>query len=372
MNIHNGFSRLSIGSVLTLFLLSGLSCGLLGVDGSKKPARPAVTSSVADPAEIAALRTQAKAIFGVLPQDAWTTDRPISDAQVSLGRTLYYDPRLSKNHDISCNSCHQLDAFGVDGEPTSPGHKGQRGDRNSPTTLNAALHMAQFWDGRAADVEEQAKGPVLNPVEMAMSSPEAVVVVLDSIPGYRPLFAKAFPDEADPISYDNMGIAIGAFERGLITPAPLDAFIAGDDSALTSEQRVGLETFMKVGCIACHNGVGVGGSSYQKLGLVHPYPTEDKGREKVTGRPADRHVFKVPSLRNVHETGPWFHDGSIASLDEAVTIMAHHQLGQTLSPAQRRALIAFLGALTGRVDSAYVAAPELPASGPETPPADPT
>lgn len=372
MKINSGSFRLDIGSILTLLVFSGLSCGLLGLDGSEKSAESSVAPSVADPAKIAALRTQAKAIFGVLPQDASTVDRPISDAQVSLGRTLYYDPRLSKNHDISCNSCHQLDAFGVDGEPTSPGHKGQRGDRNSPTTLNAALHVAQFWDGRAADVEEQAKGPVLNPVEMAMPSPEAVIFVLDSIPGYAPLFAKAFPDEVDPISYDNMGIAIGAFERGLITPAPLDAFIAGDDSALTSEEMVGLETFMKVGCIACHNGVGFGGNSYQKLGIVHPYPTEDKGREKVTGRPADRHVFKVPSLRNVRETGPWFHDGSISSLDEAVTIMAHHQLGQTLTPEQSRALISFLGALTGHIDSAYVAAPELPASGPETPPADPT
>jgi cytochrome c peroxidase len=181
----------------------------------------------ADLAWSADLSERAGAIFGTLPDTAPNPANPTSAAKVDLGRMLYYDPRLSKNHDISCNSCHQLDRFGVDGEATSPGHKGQRGDRNSPTSLNAALHVAQFWDGRAADVEEQAKGPVLNPVEMALPDATSVEQTLRSIPGYGPLFAQAFPDDADPISFDHMALAIAAFERGLLTPSPFDAFLAG-------------------------------------------------------------------------------------------------------------------------------------------------
>ena len=320
----------------------------------------------------AVLRAQGRAIFRTLPATAATQARPMPEARVDLGRALYYDPRLSKNHDISCNSCHQLDAFGVDGQATSPGHRGQRGDRNSPTSLNAALHIAQFWDGRAFDVEAQAKGPVLNPIEMAMPSEDAVLVVLRSIPGYAPMFAAAFPGEAGPITYDNMAIAIGAFERGLITPSRFDAFLAGDDTALTDQEVVGLQVFVGKGCVICHNGPAIGGGMYRKLGLAKPFPTEDPGRFNVTGREEDRHVFKVPSLRNVAKTGPWFHDGSIEGLDEAVTIMAHHQLGLTLTPQETSAIVAFLGALTGEVDADYVAKPELPPSGPDTPAPDPS
>jgi cytochrome c peroxidase len=182
--------------------------------------------------DVDSVRAPAQAIFGSLPENAADEAHPMTEARVELGRILYYDPRLSKNQDISCNSCHRLDGFGVDGEATSPGHRGQRGNRNSPTSLNAALHVAQFWDGREPDVEAQAKGPVLNPVEMAMPSEAAVVAVLQSIPGYAPLFAAAFPDQTEAISYDNMAVAIGAFERGLLTPAPFDAFMAGDDAAI--------------------------------------------------------------------------------------------------------------------------------------------
>ena len=176
-------------------------------------------------------------LFKALPADMAAPDKPRNEAIVDLGRMLYYDTRLSKNHDISCNSCHQLDNFGVDNEATSPGHKGARGDRNSPTSYNAALHIAQFWDGRAEDVEAQAKGPVLAPPEMAMPSEEAVVAVLNSIPGYVDAFKAAFPDAEDPVTYDNMAVAIGAFERGLVTPAPVDAYFAGDESALTDAQK---------------------------------------------------------------------------------------------------------------------------------------
>jgi len=318
------------------------------------------------------LQAKAKALFGTLPERAENPANPTTDAKVQLGRMLYYEPRLSKNQEISCNSCHQLDRFGVDGEPTSPGHKGQRGDRNSPTSLNAALHIAQFWDGRAPDVEAQAKGPILNPVEMAMPSEAAVIAVLSSIPGYAPPFEAAFPGEPDPITYDNLALAVGVFERGLLTPAPLDRFIAGDANALSAEQQGGLERFIDTGCVTCHVGPALGGGMYQKLGLVEPYETEDPGRFQVTGNEADRGVFKVPSLRNITETGPYFHDGSIVALPDAVRLMARHQLGKELDDESVNEIVVFLGALTGTVDASYVAPPELPESGPDTPAPDPS
>ena len=319
-----------------------------------------------------ALRERARAAFGELPDVAVSETNPVTAEKIVLGRMLYFDARLSKNHDVSCNSCHDLAAFGVDGEPTSPGHKGQRGNRNSPTVYNAALHVAQFWDGREPDVEAQAKGPVLNPVEMAMPSEEAVVAVLKSIPGYAPLFAAAFPDDEDPIDYDNMARAIGAFERPLITADRLDAFVSGQDAVLSDEDLAGLEEFIDVGCVTCHMGPTIGGGMYRKLGLVKPYATEDPGRVEVTGNEADRFVFKVPSLRNIAMTWPYFHDGSIASLQEVIRLMAEHQLGIELSDEQVARIETFLGTLTGTVDPEYIAAPELPESGPDTPAPDPS
>jgi cytochrome c peroxidase len=352
---------------MTRTLAAVVSAVLLAACGQAPESEPATTGP-----DTAALRQQAAALFGVLPEEASSEANPVTDAKIALGRMLYYDTRLSKNHDVSCNSCHQLDAFGVDGEPTSEGHKGQRGDRNSPTVYNAALHLAQFWDGRAADVEEQAKGPVLNPVEMAMPSEEAVLVVLRSIPGYAPLFQAAFPEDADPISYDNMARAIGAFERRLLTPGRLDAFLEAADSALSDAELAGLETFVSVGCIQCHVGPAIGGTSYQKLGRANPYPTSDPGRFALTGEETDRHVFKVPSLRNIERTGPYFHDGSVGSLDEAIRRMGEYQLGRSLSPEEVASIHAFLASLTGEVDESYVRLPDLPASGPETPAPDPS
>jgi cytochrome c peroxidase len=334
------------------------------------PAGPAPAAAAApDPA---ALRERAKAVLGALPDEAASDANPVTDAKVALGRMLYYDPRFSKNQDLSCNSCHDLATNGADAGPTSVGHRGQRGERNAPTVYNAAFQFAQFWDGRAADVEEQAKGPELNPVEMAMPSGDAVVVVLRSIPGYLPLFQAAFPGEADPIGYDNLGRAIGAFERRLVTPSRFDAFLEGQDQALTEEELEGLALFLDVGCTTCHNGPGVGGRLFQKLGLVKPYPTADPGRAKVTGQAADEGFFKVPSLRNAAKTAPYFHDGSLATLADVVPIMARHQLGRELEPDQVTAIVAFLGSLSGAPDPSYVAKPELPASGPDTPKPDPT
>ena len=199
---------------------------------------------------------------------------------------------------MACNSCPPLAHYGQDGEPTSPGHRGQRGGRNSPTVYNAAFHVSQFWDGRAANVEEQAKGPVLNPIEMAMPSEEAVVAVLASIPGYVEAFAVAFPDDDESLSYENMARAIGAFERKLATPGRFDAFMEGDLDALSAAELAGLQAFIETGCITCHIGPTVGGTLYQKLGLVKPYETADEGRFEVTGEEAQRKRCKVPSRRN--------------------------------------------------------------------------
>jgi len=323
--------------------------------------------------DAAALLARAKPLFAPLPDFMVRAgeERP-SDAMINLGRALYFDKRLSKNHDIACNSCHNLQTFGVDNEATSPGHKGARGDRNSPTSLNAALHVAQFWDGRAKDVEEQAGGPVLAGVEMAMPDEAAVLTVLNSIPGYGEMFEQAFAGDSTPITYANMTTAIGAFERGLVTPAPFDAFLKGDAKAMSPAQLDGLQTFLDTGCMACHAGPAVGGQGYFKLGQVAPYETEDEGRKKVTGNDADLHVFKAPSLRNITKTGPYFHDGSVKTVEEAVKLMGKHQLGKDLSDADVKKIVAFFTALEGKLDADYAKAPTLPESGPKTPAPDPS
>lgn len=347
--------------------LAGISAVLLvsacGRDAPKEAA-PSAAPQASAAVDAAALQAQAAAMFQVIPAEMRAEMYPLTEARVTLGRILYYDPRLSRNQDISCNSCHDLANYGVDGKPTSNGDKGQLGGRNSPTTYNAALHIAQFWDGRAADVEAQAKGPILNPVEMAMPDADAVVKTLKSIPGYAELFAAAFPDDKDPVNYDNVGLAIGAFERKLVTPAPFDRFIAGDLTALNEAQLTGFNTFVDSGCASCHSGVGAGGGMYQKLGLVKPYATTDTGRAEATHNEADKYFFKVPSLRNIEQTGPYFHDGKVETLDDAIRLMAEHQLGRTLSDTQISEIRAFLSSLTGTIPVDYIAMPALPGASP--------
>jgi cytochrome c peroxidase len=311
-------------------------------------------------------------VFAALPESgAAAAGSPGQDA-IALGKQLYFDARLSKNQDISCNSCHPLGTYGADGKATSPGHKGQLGTRNSPTVYNAALHSAQFWDGRAKDVEAQALGPVLNPVEMAMKDEAAVLAVLRSIPEYTAAFKKAFPTEKEPVSFANLGKAIGAFERTLITPSRWDKYLAGDDAALTDAERGGLAKFLEVGCNTCHASATVGGRDFKKLGLVKPWatPLKDNGRADVTKDAADQNVFKVPSLRNIEKTAPYFHDGSVKTLEEAVKLMATHQLGKDLSTAEVDSIVVFLKSLTGELPK--IDAPELPKSTAKTPKADPT
>lgn len=291
-------------------------------------------------------KTTLKQFFEPLP--ASIIDEKKHAALIALGKKLYLDPKLSVNDTISCNSCHQLNNFGVDSQPTSPGHEGKRGGRNSPTTFNAALHIAQFWDGRAKDVEEQALGPILNPIEMGMPSEAAVVGKLKKIDEYKAMFAEAFKDEKDPIQYKNIGKAIGAFERTLITPSRFDDFLKGDENALNDAEKRGLQKFVHIGCANCHNGVTIGGNSYKKIGLVEEYETSDVGRFAVTGLEMDKKVFKVPSLRNITKTAPYFHDGSVKTLDQAIEEMAEHQLGREVGPGFIEDVKAFLGALTAK------------------------
>lgn len=313
------------------------------------------------------------ALFKPLPDVMESPSNPLTEEKITLGRMLYFDKRLSKNHDFSCNSCHLLDKYGVDNEATSPGHKQARGDRNSPTVYNAAGHFVQFWDGRAPDVEEQAKGPVLNPVEMAMPDEAAVVTTLKSMPGYVKAFEAAFPGEAEPVTFDNFAKAVGAFERKLVTPAPWDRFLKGDSDAITAEQKKGANLFVSTGCTACHMGPYVGGAMFQKLGLVSAWPDlKDEGRKAETKNDSDLYMFKVPSLRNIAKTGPYLHDGSIADLKTMVQLMAKHQLGRELSDDDTQSIIAWFDSLTGELPTDYIKEPTLPESTDSTPKPDPT
>ncbi|MDD2943706.1 MAG: cytochrome c peroxidase [bacterium] len=289
--------------------------------------------------------------FKPLPTVAEEMEQLPNKAIVGLGKRLFLETAMSQNRDLSCSSCHDLARFGVDSLSTSIGHKGQRGTRNAPSVYNASFHIAQFWDGRASNLEEQALQPILNPREMAMSDEQEVLFRLTSpevLQGrYPSLFVKAFPDESAPLTFANIGRAIGAFERTLLTPAPFDDFLRGTHDALSPTQLGGLEKFVDLGCVACHAGRGVGGRMYQKLGMIVPYESSDMGRYEVTGLESDRQVFKVPSLRNVAMTAPYFHDGSISSLREAVRLMGHHQLGTELTTTEIDELVEFLGSLTG-------------------------
>jgi len=283
--------------------------------------------------------------------------------KVDLGRMLYFDPRLSRGGEISCNSCHPLDDYGTDHKAVSIGDAGHAGERNAPTTYNAAGHFAQFWDGRAPDVEAQARVPILNPVEMAMPDEARVVATLERVPGYVEAFRAAFPGEADPVTVANVGRAIGAFERGLLTPSRWDDYLRGERSALTAAEKEGLKTFLNVGCMVCHTGTFVGGATFERVGVVEPWPNQrDLGRERVTHAPADAMVFKVPSLRNVARTAPYFHDGSATTLQQAVRMMARHQLGLELPEPQVDAIVAWLKSLTGDPPRDYVKPPTLPPS----------
>ena len=328
---------------------------------------PQNSADVSD--EDKALLERAQATFKPLPDLAEMQKvRPFTEEQVKLGQQLWYETRLSKGNTVSCNSCHNLATAGVDNMPTSAGHKSQFGARNPPTALNAALLGSQFWDGRAADVEEQAGGPLLNPVEMANATEADAAAKIAGIPEYQEKFKAAFPEDG-AVSFKNITTALGAFERTLLTPTRWDDYLKGNVSALSEQERKGVRAFMDNGCIACHNGVNLGGTMFQKFGLVDgPYwkhiddPKHDKGRADVTKKAEDEFFFRVPGLRNVERTYPYFHNGSVWELDKAVNIMAKAQLGKTLAPEDTENIVAFLKALSGNVPESARTMPELPVS----------
>ncbi len=286
-------------------------------------------------------------------------------AIVELGKKLYFDPRLSKSGFISCNSCHNLSMGGTDNLKTSIGHNWQQGPINSPTVLNSSMNIAQFWDGRAKDLKAQAGGPIANPGEMA-SNHQLAVEVLQSIPAYVIEFKAAFG--SDKIDIDKVTTAIAAFEATLVTPdSRFDKWLKGDKKALNNDELAGYKLFKDSGCTACHNGAAVGGNSFQKFGVVEAYKTASTaaGRVAVTGKDADRFYFKVPTLRNVELTYPYFHDGAAATLGEAVDIMGRIQLGKSFSAEENGKIVAFLKTLTGKQPSFQM--PILPPSTDKTP-----
>ena len=294
-------------------------------------------------------------------QAAHVTNQPLVD----LGAKLFFDPRLSKSGFISCNSCHNLSLGGSDNLTTSIGDRWQQGPTNAPTVLNSSMSVAQFWDGRARDLKEQAGGPIQNPKEMAFTH-ELAVEVIASIPQYVDEFERVFKSPA--VTIDGITSAIAAFEDTLVTPnARFDQWLKGDRAALTADEFEGHRLFMHSGCMACHNGPAAGGTSFRKMGVVEPYRTDNpaEGRVAVTGRDADRFNFKVPTLRNVELTYPYFHDGAAATLADAVNVMARVQLGRQYTAEENAKIVAFLKTLTG--DQPAIMLPVLPPSSDRTP-----
>jgi cytochrome c peroxidase len=320
--------------------------------------------AVAAESDAVALK-QAREIFRPLPKDTGTAESPVTKARADLGRMLFFDPRFTIDANMSCATCHQPALQGSDGLPTSIGVKQRLHPRNAPTILNSAFNVIH-WRGDRKDLEDQVIQALTSPITSGQPDLKAVVDRLARIPDYLPLFKAAFPDEAAPMMAQNMAKAIAAYERTLVTPSPFDAYLAGDVDALSPIARAGLATFINTGCAGCHQGVGIGGGMYQKFGVVEEYwkatgsRNVDKGRVDVTNDPGDLYVFRVPSLRNVAMTPPYFHDGSVATLPEAVSVMARVQLGVTLSDAETRNIVAFLESLTGELPVGFATAPELP------------
>lgn len=345
--------------VLTGLTIISAATAAVGCNTKEAPTPPpiVVAPAPAPPVE----EIDAKVLKRFLPVGVAEAPAAPDSEKVALGRTLFHDKRLSRTGEIACSTCHTLTRFGIDGQRTSRGVNGQVGARNAPTVFNASTHIAQFWDGRASDVEMQAKGPIMNPKEMAMPNERAVTAVLQGIPWYVETFARAFPKDRKPITLKNVGEAIGAFERGLVTKSRWDRFIHGEMGALTPQEKHGLTVFLDAGCMACHTGPQVGGTMLQKVGAVVPWPNQtDKGRAEVTKLPSDNMVFKVPSLKNISQTAPYFHDGASANLHDAIRLMAYHQLGLKLSDEDINSISIWMRSMTGEIDPAYIAAPEMP------------
>lgn len=322
---------------LSVFVVIALLMGI--AMAAEKPVDPASPDGI--------LLMQAQALFGTLP-DKMPGGETDTKANVTRGEKLYFESAISANGAQSCNSCHPIDSngAGADNRKTGLGALGDIGGRNDPPTFNAGFQISQFWDGRAATLAEQAKGPVLNPVEMAMPSEQAVLDVLAETGDYPDPFKEAFPEAEEPLTYDNFADAVAAFERTLISTARFDDYVAGDINALSEPERVGLKSFIDLSCVQCHTGNTIGGKMYQKMGVYHPYTnTEDIGREEVTGNPNDKYVFKVHMLRNATLTAPYFHDGEVGTLGEAIDQMAYLQLDMKLQHEQIDRIVRFVVSL---------------------------
>jgi cytochrome c peroxidase len=325
--------------------------------GSERPVTQAAPRSDTTPA-IGATEINPRLLRRFRPVATEAALPAATPEKIALGRMLFFETRLSRDGNIACNTCHPLDRYGADGQPTSVGATGRRGLRNTPTVYNAASHVAQFWDGRSPSVEDQAVIPILSEAEMGMRDEAAVIETLRVLPGYAEAFRAAYPGERDPITLPHLGEAIGAFERGLVTASRWDDFLAGRTSSLTLIERRGLRVFLDAGCMVCHTGPQVGGTMFERVGVVEPWPNQrDPGRAGVTNSTADLMVFKVPSLKNIAMTAPYFHDGSAVTLEAAISMMGRHQLGIELSDDDIAAIAAWMRAMTGAIDHRYIEPP---------------
>ena len=312
------------------------------------------------------LREQAGKFFSPLPRQMQSPQNPITPEKIALGKILFYETRVSVDKTVSCARCHPFSRYAADGLTKSIGNNCRVNPRNAPTILNAAEQISSHWIGNRTGVEDQAKQAVIGPPSFGMPTYEAVEKELNAIKGYGPLFNKAFPNDKDPVTVDNFAKAIGAFERTLVTPSPFDAFMKGDKTALNGAEKTGLKKFMDAGCVVCHSGAYCGGQMYQKFGKLAPYwqytgsATIDEGRYTVTKDENDKYVFKVPVLRNVAMTSPYFHDGSVDRLPDAVRIMGKIQLGKDLSDQENSAMVVFFKSLTGHLPDDAITVPILP------------
>jgi len=312
------------------------------------------------------LLKQAKQIFGPLPKVMSSDKNPITPEKVELGKMLLYEARISVDGTVSCAKCHPIGLYAADGLKKPIGNNCKVNPRNAPTLFNAAGQISAHWIGNRVDVEDQARQSVTGPPSFGMPSNEAVEKKLKEIKRYMELFKKAFPGESDPVTVDNFAKAVGAFERTLVTPSRFDSFLKGDVAALNEREKRGLKTYIEAGCIMCHSGPYVGGQVYQKSGIFEPYwkytksEPIDEGRYVVTKNEADKYVFKVPIHRNVEKTAPYFHDGSVDKLEDAVWIMGKIQLGKDLNKSQVGEIITFLKSLTGEIPEDVLKVPLLP------------
>lgn len=318
--------------------------------GGKKEAENNDGMPALDPKESQNVYDNAKSIFGVMPAKMPGSENDTPE-MIELGKKLYFETKLSMNGTQSCNTCHNIETTaGVDNLSVSPGAiQGKKGRRNSPTVLNAGFQFVQFWDGRSPDLVDQAKGPILNPDEMAFETEAQVEEVIGAIPEYQEMFKKAFSTSEKPLSFQNIAEAIAAFERTLISRSRYDDFMDGNRGALSNTELRGMKLFIETGCITCHTGHQFGGNMYQKMGLVHPYEnTKDMGRYEVTKEESAKYMFKVAPLRNVALTYPYYHDGAVQDLSEAVKKMAWMNLGKELKQDEIDQIVAFLNALTDK------------------------